>query len=513
MSGVGASLTSWLAGAASIGTVIQGLRSIVAEMEKATQLRKGMQEVALTTEQLSMKIAHLRKDVSVGGVAAVTKDIADIAKQTAASMQAVGNILFFSESVMKPGGPAAKSAATVIAQFGAPAGLTPEETALMPAIFKITKADTNKKQMQIVNQLRAATAASIAETGEFIQPFIEPLTMGMQRGFTFSEVLAQMTSGILTSGGVEKGGTATRAAIEIATGKTKKALDFYYKEGKRRGVDYGEMSGAERYKFVSELYQEFEAAGPKKLDIFKTTVGGKGAKYLGAMFGEIGQAKYAEVLPEIEAARESDAVQQMAKQYLTLMTAERMGQDRRRQMGEAGIGRKRRPEIVLEEMTTQILKQSKALTGGFGEVLGFAVTPKGIERHKTAAMLIRANLRLGLDTARGGSAWRAELLDLQKELPLIESFRLNPEFVQRTYRATEGFTLPERLGRRTDAPAATAYQRGFREYFGLSEEATGDQVKAVEEHTKALKEHAVALKEQTHVMSTALVNLNYEMLD
>ena len=130
-----------------------------------------------------------------------------------------------------------------------------------------------------------------------------------------------------------------------------------------------------------------------------------------------------------------------------------------------------------------------------------------------AEMLIAANLKLGLEAAPGGTRQRAELLALQKELPLIESFRLNPEFVRRAYLATEGFTLPERLGRRADAPAATAYQRGFREYFGLSEEATGDQLKAVEEHTKALKEHAVALKGQTQVMSTVVVNPNHGMLD
>jgi len=447
MSGVGGSVAGWLTGFASVGTVIQGLRSIVAEMEKATQLRKEMQEVALTTEQLSMKIAHLRTDVSVGGIAAVTKDVADIAKQTASALDVASRALFFSESAMGAGTARAKSAAMTITKFAGPAGLTPEETILIPKIFDITRAYTEKQQMVILNQLRAATAASIAETGEFIQPFVTPMTLAMQQGFTFSQALAQMVAAIQTTGSVEKAGTEAKTALEIAAGRTVQAMEFYQKEGRKRGVDYGGLKAPERYEFVRGLYQEFEGAGPRAMDVFKTKVGAKGFSFIRAMFGEAGQRKYFEVLPEIEAARESDAVQQMAEQYMTLLTAAARQRERRTQIGQARIAGERQPGIALTEEVQASLKTAKGSAKGWGDAIKFGLTPESLEKRYMAGVVLRENLLLALETAEKGTPERAALLQLYTQTWEPKPFSIRPDYLESVYKATEGFGLIEKRGR------------------------------------------------------------------
>lgn len=453
MVGIGRSVAGWLGGFASIAGVVRGLQAINAEMKKAQGLRKEMYQAALSMEQLTSKIAYLREDVSISGLEAVKKDIAEISRQTAASTEVVSKALFFSESVMKPGGIAAKSAATVIAQYAAPAGLTPEETALIPAIFKITGATTRKKQMQIVNQLAAATRASIAEPGEFMKPFIEPLTMGMQRGFTFAQLLAQMTAGILTAGGVEKGGTATRAAIEIASGKTKKALEFFYKEGKERDIDFGALKGAERYKFVSELYQEYEAKGPKALDIFVTTVGGKGVKYLGAMFGKTGREQYAEVLPGIKAAKTSADVEEMARQYKETLSAKAVGMERREQMAETKVAMEYKANIAYQDIIGTGEEGGKGIFGkvigmevGFGDYMRGVITTDKMQKARIGRMMIQENLALALEQKRG-TPEETEIKMLMSEFGRIEVPSFHPEFLKRAYKATGGFTMPEKLGR------------------------------------------------------------------
>jgi len=501
MDGIGRSVAGWLAGFASVGTVVQGLKNIVAEMNEATQLQKEMMGTAVDVEQIIMKIAHLHGDVSAGGLAIQRKRVGDIAKETALSLEVTANALFYGESAMGIG-PPGESAARVVAKFAGAAGLKPEETMLIPAIFKIIEANTEKQQMAAVNQLRRATWASIAETGPFVQPFIEPLTMAMQWGLTYEQALAQMTAGILSAGGVEKGATAVRAGTEIALGKTGKALEFFYKESAKRKLDYGQMRGPERYEFLRELFVEFEKAGPAAMDILKVKVGGKGFKHLVAMFGKVGREKYAEVLPLIETAEEDAAVQRMFEQYLTSLTAITTQMKRREQISAARIGERRAPLTVLEDMSADILKKARGGAARW-ETVGFALTPAAVERHRTAYMLIRENVALGLQEAPPGSEWERELKGLQRQLPLIESFKWNPEFVERAYGATEGFTLPEKLGRYAGTPKIeSAYERGFRDYFDFPVETAENLTKGLKDTTEAI--NRLADKIPTPIVSSRL---------
>lgn len=513
---VGSSISGWLSGFLSMAGVVQGLKEIVAEMEKATRLRKEMHDVALTTEQLTMKIAHLRKDVSEGGISAVTKDVAEISKQTAISLETAANALFMAESAMGPGTQRARTAALTIGQFAAPAGLMPEEVRLVPKIFDINRAYTKEQQLRILNQLQTATGASIAETGEFIQPFITPMTLAMQQGFTFEQSLAQMVAAIQTTGTVERAGTAARASLQIAGGRTKKALSFYQKEAGKRGIDFGRLTGPERYEFVRSLFMEAEAAGPEAMDVFKTTVGGKGFMFMQAMFGEAGRRKYFEVLPGIEAARGADSVQRMAEQYKRLLSAEATILQTQEQLAKSRIGRERRPGVILDQLTKSVLDEARALTRGYGEVAEFAVTPRRMEENIMARSLVRENILLALETAGKGTPERAQLLDLYKEMFWMKPLTGRPELLGRAYGLTGGFGMIEQRGRLADIstikdvreelgfPTSVEdlarrgpYMRGLRHHYGIED----------------VKKQTILLEEIRDLLQIRVSNSNVGVLD
>lgn len=447
MEGVGRSVAGWLAGFASIGTIIQGIKSIVREMEKATALRKEMHETALTTEQLSLKIAHLRRDVTEGGIAAVTKDMAEISKQAAVSLQSAATTLFYAESAMGAGTARARSAAMAISKFAGPAGLTPEETMLIPKLFDIMKADTEKRQMQVLNQLRAATAASIAETGEFIAPFMKPLVADIQRGFTLPQSLARMVAAVQVTGNVEAAGTISATALDIAAGRTQQALKFYGEQARKRGIDYAALTDPERYEFARRLFKEAQAGGPGLMDVLKTKVGAKGFRAIRAIFGEAGERKYFEVLPEIETAITSTAVQQMAGQYLRLLTAESIRQATQREIGRTQIGIERRPEVVLGKEVTAALEAAKGGVKGWGGFIRFGLTPERFEKRFMAQILLQENLLLALEATGKGTPERAALLQLYTQTWEPKPFAIRPDYLERIYRATEGFGLIAGQGR------------------------------------------------------------------
>lgn len=487
---IGRSMMSWVAGIASIATLKRSFKAFVDEMERAKNLRKEMGETTLTVERLALKIAQLRRDVTSGGVTAVTKDMERISKQAAVSLEVASKSLFYAESAMGAGTGRAKTAAMAISRFAGPAGLTPEETMLIPKLFDIMKADTEKKQMQVLNQINAATRASIAETGEFIQPFMKPLVADIQRGFTLPQSLARMVAAVQVTGSVEEAGTISATGLDIAAGRTEKALKYYRRQARKRGLDYGTMSDPERYEFARSLYEEAETGGPGAMDVLKTTVGTKGFRAIRALFGETGKRKYSEVLPEIEKAVGATDVEQMAGQYLGLITAESTRQAVRAQTGAARIGQITRPQIMLEDMVTEILKQSKATARGYGETLGWGMMPESIEKHKIAGMLISANLNIASKIARGPKE-QGEIQNLLNQLQLIESFRLNPEFVERAYQATEGFTLPGKYGTPRYEPARPTFgmpnmRRGMDAYFGLTEETGKENARALKENTDAI---------------------------
>ncbi len=462
---------------------IKGIKDIVAEFEKAAQLQKEMYGTAATTEQQIIKIAHLRGDVSRESLKAVRQEVEEIAKQTAVSMEVASKAFFFAESGMGAKTPAARTAAKAIAKFAAPAALTPEEVSQLPKLFKAWGAGTPEAQFKLLGQLQKATALSIAETGPYLQAFMEPMVTGRVMGFKFSELLALMTAAVEATGGVEEAATAVSGTLLISRGKTKRGLEYLTEQARKRGVDFSKLEAPERLGFTRDLYQELEKQGPAALDLFVTRVGGKGFKYLQEMFGQVGEQKFREVQPEIESAT-GELIQAMADQYLTTISAITEQIKRRSQISAARIGEEKEPITVLEEMAKDILEKAKAGAKRW-ETIGFGLTPGflGMERRSAEFLLIHENLRLALEQEPEGTQRRRELERLQEYIPaqylwgiggLGPAYRWEPEYVEKVYRATKGFTLSEKYKRYMGTtaghgPEYTAYTRGYKTYFGISD--------------------------------------------
>jgi len=514
MAGIGRSVAGWLGGFASIAGVVRGLQAINAEMEKSKRLRGEMYQVAQTTEQLSLKIAHLRKDVSESGLGGVTKDIAEISRRTAASLESVTAALFYAESAMGAGTPAAKAAALTISKFAAPAGLVPEEVKLLPKIFDIMKADTEKKQMAILNQLRAATGASIAETGEFIQPFIRPLVGYLQRGFTFPQAAGRMVGAIQVAGTPEEAATVMRTALDIGAGRTEKAMKFYGAEARKRGIDYGTLADPERFAFAQTLFQEAEKKGPATMDRLKVMVGAKGFEAMRRMFGEAAQRKYMEVFPEIEAAATATDVQNMAQLYQKLLSAEKTGRERRVQLGATRIGREMRPSIVYRQMTEDILRDVHAQEVGITDYMRGAFQTDIMQESRIGHMMLRENLALALEQTRGRPE-EAGIRGLIKDYGQISYPTFHPEFMGRAYQATGGFGMVEEAGRFAEWPTMEElyriktggayggpggipiseegvrpeyYMRGLETHYGISEESAKKIVESLDRLNDTLQQ-------------------------
>jgi len=503
MDGIGRSIAGWAAGIVSLAGLKRGITAVIDEMEKVKQLQKESYDMALTNEERLLKIANLRGDVSMKGLETVRKEIADIALETSVTLDVANKALFYMESAMRTG-PAATSAAIALAKFAGPAVVQPEEVAIVPAIFKKWGGVSGKEQMQLLSQLYFGARESQADVGLYLPQLLKVQAVAKELGFTFAETLALMSTAI-EAAGVEQAGQVLRASMLYGTGKTEKARKYLGEQAAKRGLEYGEMGPVERYWFTADLYKEIREKGPRAEDVFKTAVAGKGFQYFMQMFSESARRKYEGVLPVIVEGLTSTIIDKMSEQFQELPIAVTARHITRKEIGAARIGERKEPMVQLEEMTTDILKKAHTLAVR-GETIGLALTPEFLERSSAARMLIQENLRIGMENVPYGTEQWRKLADLSRRADLIKSFKWHPEFVERAYRATEGFTLPEKYGFGAVQPSVPygVYGRGFEEYFGQTredwtggagdygqpKETANDQTKAIEENTKALNKLA-----------------------
>ncbi len=481
-------ITSWLGSFATIGSVVQALRSMVASMREASELRSGMLETTVDVEKQMMKTAHLRKDITAGGIAAVQADITDVARTAHIPLEVASSALFFAESAMGAGTAAAKSAAIAIGQFAGAAQLTAEEVKLLPKLFRALGADTRDKLMVALNKLRAATGGSIAETGEYLVPFMGNVVVDIERGYTYEQSLARQTSMIEIFGPAEAA-TASRVSGEITAGRTEATRKWMREQAAEREMDYTAMTNPQRHEFVQGLFQEYKAAD--KFDEFKAGIGSsKGLKYIELMFGEKATQKYKEILPEIIAAGKSTAVQEMAEQFAMTETAISTDQETNKRLAEARTGRQRAAQTRLDMITSDVFAQIHANLRDAGEYAQVGLTPNALEKRKIARMIVRENLLLGIEGAEGDKY--DELKGLYEQFTHVVSLTANPELVQRAFDATGGFDLVRQQGRVVDRESEytkynpyyggyaysagieqdtrdPTYMRGFEQYYGFAE--------------------------------------------
>ncbi|GAH18327.1 unnamed protein product, partial [marine sediment metagenome] len=246
--------------------------------------------------------------------------------------------------------------------------------------------------MQILNQIHAATAGSIAETGEYLEPFISTAVSDIERGFTMGESLARMTAGIETTGSIAEAATMSRRLVDIAAGRTKAGLKFLTGQAKKRDVDFGALTDPQRFEFVRGLYHEFQKAGT--MDVLKTKLDVRGFAAMRALFSEVGERKYFGMLPVIEEAAGGTAVQQMAEQYKGLLTAEKTQIETRGTLAKARTGREQKEENVLWSMMADAHDIARTRTAGFGGFARLALTPEYLEKRNILRMIVRENLAL-----------------------------------------------------------------------------------------------------------------------
>lgn len=511
-------IASWMAGFATIGTVVAGLKAVVNEMQNASALRKEMHKAALSTEQLATKLAHLRGDVGRGGLAAVQKDISSIASAARIPLDVAATTLFYTESTFGPG-KAARSAAEVISAFAAPAGLTSEEVKMLPKLMSITGADTRQKQMQLVNMIYAATKGSIAETGEYLQPFVKTATSDIARGYTIEQSLARMTSAVEMTGTADVAAEMSSRIAAITSGRNERALGFMQEEYaldqiRQRGIDpsrfykraggrkrgeggpatfdtgaaeaamgakFTDLTDPERLEFVRGLYHRYKEAG--EMDVLKTRLDVRGYEAMLALFSPAAEKKYEQMLPAIATAKGSDAVQRMAADYLTTMGAVSQKMQTRTAMGQLRIGSEVEPEVVLGKMTEEVLGQIKSQLRGGYESTAFALTPESVEKWHVSRAIVRQNLALAYEQA-GTPERRGYIEDLRARLGQTRLLGRNPQLVGEMYEATGGFGMIEEQGR-LPLGMQPAYRRGMETYFGITEKTGEKLIKALDNNTTA----------------------------
>ena len=440
------SVKNWVQGFVGLAAISSFLNKIVASMKEASDFQKEMLGTALGFEQISMKIAQLRKQTDQAGQRTAQKDILAVARAADVLPDVAAEALFFSESSFEPGSAAAKSSAEAIASFAAPAGLTPEEVKGIPKIFSAFGAETRPQQDVILNQLVAATGGSSAETGEFINPLVSLTNVFKAMGFTFEETLAKMVAQIEVSGSVSKAAEDTRRFAEIASGRrTEKAMEFLISEGKKQDVDFQKLSVPERLEFFTDkVFDEFEKAG--KLDELSKVLGGESFKVVQLGASETARRKFETILPKISEAKTSTFVQDLSEEFSRTMTA----RDVQFQISNLASSSKRGGETEasarLELMIDAIFKLSTTLREDFGAKLFSALTPESVEKKNIGLLLLEENLLLAKE--RGGTDQEISKIDaLLERLPSVLSLRANKELVSQIFDVSEGFQLPGKLQR------------------------------------------------------------------
>jgi hypothetical protein len=495
----------WVTGFIGIAGITKAIQGMNESIKETNQLTGEMFTSAIELEKLSLQIAHLRQDTSPTGISNVQRDLEKVAKEGKVTLPVAGQALFFAESAMGAGSEQAMSGAINIAKFAGPPQLTPEETKLLPKLFSVLKADNEKKQMEVLNKLAIATGGSIAQVGEYLEPFIGVIASDVARGYNLNESLARMTASIEVEGSISKAGQLSRRASEVASGRNEKALGFLSAAAKEKGFDFTKLPDPQRLEFARGLYHEHERAGT--LDTLKTQLDAKGYAAFLQLFSGTGESKYFEMLPRIAAGGKSNAVEEMFQNYKETLTAKQVGLENESLLAAAKTGRKKEGSAVLNEITEEILKQTQANVKGLREhSLVWLGKKTNLSKRHIAQILVKRNIDIAMERlteqADGDLSKLSdhpeyeELSFLKTKMSEKPVLSIKPKFVQRLYEATEGFSLykggdpVEERGVFESYQEDTfgPYQRGMNKYFGRDENTETARVNEVAENIRSAAE-------------------------
>lgn len=509
---VGKMAAGFITAQAAIAGAKKVLGAFVSSLQEAVKLRKQFSGMAMTADERALGLADLRGDVTDEGIDAAKKYIANLAKKTGITRDPAKSIIFFSESQLGANTPEAAASALSIAKFAGPAGLDAESVKMIPKILgnKPLGADTPEEIEHVLDVIKKTSLMSVATPGELLPAIMKFYDYGMGLGFKHEELMAMMATAVAVTGSVEEAATHVLGGLQISKGKTTKALEFYGEAAKKRGKDWGQMEAPERYAFVSELYQEAEEKSPAAKDEFTVKVGGKGEKYVAAMLGESGQELYRGYLDQINEPEIAGLNERTFQDYKTTRLFKQRVLQIQGEEAKETVAIKRRAEVALEKITGDILEISHANLESVPDHIKAGLTLDSLEKSAISRMVVRESLRVAKEKAKPGTPGYAELQRLENELPGIGAFSIFPDYVEEAYKATSGFSMDGHTGSdiasnvdfylpTTYAGGRKVYQEGFKEYFGISQEATTVE----KENTDAIKEHTTALQDNTAALLRA----------
>lgn len=422
---------------ASFGTVLKVAKDYNEQLKQMIELQKEYKAAAVTTEQLAIKIANLpgRKDLSAEGLKKVSDMITSISMQAGIPRDVAKSLLFYSESAMGSG-PAGQTAAMNIAKFASSAQLNPDEVKQLPKLFNLTGATSSEQQNVVLSKLYQAAGNSIAETGEFLNPFVSAVTNYLNRGYSYEEALSRMTSAVESTGSVAEAGEMTERLAAITTGRNKKAMEFLEKEARKQKLDFTAMSDPQRTAFVQTLWDRYSSSGQR--DLFKSEMDSRGYEAMLALFGPAAQKKYNEILPMVSNP-DLSALGTMHSQYMGTMTAKGNIREAINASMQTDIGQGTSGATAFWGLVDELYNQMRSQPMDFDQRIRLALSPAGVEKSNIAGSLANRLINSKLRSYEAWSPEYTELMGLSESLSNSPTWRDRPELLNRLGELTGGF--------------------------------------------------------------------------
>ena len=438
--------------------IVAAIKSAVDYMKEVVVQQNKLATTAETVEQMGLKLAALRGDVSKAGVGKVISEATTRGVSFGIPLQLSSQIGLSTETNMGRGTAGAKQAADTIAKFAGPMGLQESEIDNLSRLFQLEGATTKESQERIVNKLIAAQQGSKTTMGQFITPFVSGYVAEKRKGIGLDQALAMNTAAIEATGSVGEASNAQEMMIRMLTEPSALGFKFLKGQGRREGVNYMGLDTTERIEFGRAEYEKYKEAG--QLDIFRTKMGMRAAGFEGVerMFSPAAQTKQAETLAAVQ--HETNMINKLAAAYGELAikkaasetTAELGGHYDR---GEAFESQKN----ITERAKAAVARQTAESTGIFAKAADW-ILPEWIKERIHKQAIIENQLIDARANAPAGSEKQKQI----SKLAVQDTFWHvnNPEYLDQVAKITGD--------------------------FGLAVQAMNDQTKAIGELVKVIKD-------------------------
>ncbi len=436
------SAKNFIMGFATVGGVIASIKSLVDQMKEIISLRNEMFQTALSVEQIGLKIANLRGDVSKAGMDKVVKDLENISLAGRVSPKIVGGIMESAEATLGPGTPAAMAASINMAKLYGPAGLT-NEGDILPKIFKTANADTSEKQLKILNEIIAAQGGSTVKLGDFLQNYGSVLITDLRKQFTLEQSLAKYSAAMTTSATAGEAATMDEEVTRLLSTPSLKGFKYLKSKAHQQGMDFIQMESPERLAFAQQLYGQFQTKEEKEK--FRLAVAPRGGwNSVEGMFSETGQAAAADTKSRLNKVIDN-YVENRIKNFEEVLTAKSIESDIAKMFDETKVTGKVSATVLLEAAVKNKWRTEHAGAASNEEFIKMWANVKEIEQFREQRSILRQNLGIAYEKAPAGR--KEYIQDLYTRAMGMGSATLNPQLIQEISDVTGNFQLQRQTGR------------------------------------------------------------------